>query len=143
VRVRLPCPRPPPILQAPRHVWPNIRGALARRGSTGRDLTVELVEDRVVQQFLEAQPEAWKRDHIIIRYDRQVKTYLAGFTAPALEALFRHVATSPVFGSEAERHHYSSGLRWRANHGVTQVSFKPFQALNVPEVLPGQLRLFD
>jgi hypothetical protein len=112
------------------------------RGSMGGDVRLELPLDRVVQQFIEQQTEEWKRAHLVCRYDRH-HGYIVGFTAPALDTLVQYMATQDVFGSEAERNHYASDLRWRVNHGVAQVPFKPFQATNVPDVLPGQLRLFD
>jgi hypothetical protein len=54
----------------------------------------------------------------------------------------QYVESQDGFGSEAQRNHYASELRWRANHGVARVAFKPFQATNAPDVLPGQLSLF-
>jgi hypothetical protein len=110
-------------------------------GSMGGDVRLELPLDRVVQQFMEQQLEAWKQAHLVCRYDRH-HGYVVGFTAPALDTLVQYVATQAVFGSEAERNHYASDLRWRVHHGVAHVPFKPFQATNVPDVLPGQLSLF-
>jgi hypothetical protein len=111
------------------------------RGSMGGDVRLELPLDRVVQQFIVQQIEEWRRAHLVCRYDGH-HGYVVAFTAPALDTLVQYVATQAVFGSEAERNHYASDLQWRVNHGVAQVSFKPFQATNVPDVLPGQLSLF-
>jgi hypothetical protein len=107
------------------------------------DATLELPHDRVVQQFLERQPEVWKRDHIVIRFDRQVKAYLVRFAAPALDALCHYVATCAAFGSAAERDHYAATLTWLVDHGVTRLAHTPYRPGDAPEVLPDQLLLFD
>jgi TubC N-terminal docking domain len=107
------------------------------------DATLELPFDRVVQQFLERQPEVWKRDHIVIRFDRQVKAYLVRFAAPALDALCHYVATCTAFGNAAERDHYAATLTWLIDHGVPRLAHTPYRPGDAPEVLPDQLPLFD
>lgn len=107
------------------------------------DATLELSLDQVLQQFLDAQPEAWKREHIVIRFDRQVKAYLVRFAAPALEALCHFVASCTVFGSAAERDHYAVTLKWLIDHDVRRLAHTPYRPGDAPEVLPDQLPLFD
>jgi hypothetical protein len=79
---------------------------------------------------------------MVCRYDRQVQSYVAGFTAPALDALLQYVATCPLFGRPAERDHYTAELRWRIDHHVRQLPHTPYQPAHAPEVLPNQLSLF-
>jgi hypothetical protein len=106
-------------------------------GSGEGDARWELPLDRVVQQFMEQQSEAWKRAHLVCRYDRQ-HGYLVGFTAAVLDTLLEYVATQAVFGSAAERDHYAARLQWRIDHGVTHITGKPFQTVIVPKVLLDQ-----
>jgi hypothetical protein len=102
------------------HVAAVIRAAghsesVYTHGSVGSEVSVELPFDRVVQQFLEQQSEEWKQTHLVCRYDRQ-HGYVVGFTAEALDTVLQYVATSAVFGSEAERDHYAATLRWVVDH---------------------------
>jgi hypothetical protein len=87
-------------------------------GGVGDGIKWELPLDRVVQQFMEQQPEEWTRAHLACRYDRQ-HGYVVGFTAPALDTLVRYVATSAIFGNIAERDHYTASLQWRMTQGVS------------------------
>jgi len=75
------------------------------------DIQLETPIDHVIREFIEAQPEAWKRAHLVCRDDRQ-HGYVVGFTAPALNTLVQYVTTQAVFGSEAERDYYAASLRW-------------------------------
>jgi hypothetical protein len=90
---------------------------LTRRGSVGGDIRWELPLDRVVQQYMEQQIEAWKREHLVCRYDRD-HGYIVGPTAAAVNTLLQYVTTQTVFGSETERDHYAAPLTWLVDHGV-------------------------
>lgn len=96
---------------------PHHPAMLTRRGSVGGDIRWELPLDRVVQQFMEQQIEAWKREHLVCRYDRD-HGYIVGPTAAAVNTLLQYVTTQAVFGSETERDHYAAPLTWLVDHGV-------------------------
>jgi hypothetical protein len=136
-------PAPSRDLGQPPQAHASAPGDKPRVEPQAGDATLELPHDRVVQQFLERQPEVWKRDHIVIRFDRQVKAYLVRFAAPALDALCHYVATCRAFGSAAERDHYAATLKWLVNHGVPRLAHTPYRPGDAPEVLPDQLPLFD
>jgi TubC N-terminal docking domain len=104
------------------------------------DVIVEWPLDRVVHPFLEQQPEVWKREHAVCRYDRH-HGYVVRFTALALEALVQYVAISSVFGTETERDHYAASLRWVIDHGACPLAHTPYHAGQAHDVLPNQLRL--
>ena len=43
-------------------------GSVHVRGSIGGNAGLELPLDRVVEQFIEQQPEVWKQAHLVCRY---------------------------------------------------------------------------
>ena len=137
--------RPGPAADNPDAGVPSVQRTrpIEASGRTRGDVTLELPRDLVVEHFLAQQPDEWKRDHLALRFDRGLKAYVVGFTAPALYVLREFVATSATFETAAARDHYAAFLQWRMDQGVAQLTFKPFQTPNVPEVLPGQLSLFD
>jgi hypothetical protein len=47
---------------------------------------IEMPLEQVIQEFIEAQPEAWKRAHLVCRVDRQ-HGYVLAFTVAALDTL--------------------------------------------------------
>jgi hypothetical protein len=103
-------------------------------------IQIELPLDIVMRQFLESQPETWTSDHVICRYDRH-EGYVVGVTAPALDAFAQFVAATSVFGSEAQRHHYTATLQWLVDHGVSPQWHRPYPATQTAEILPNQLPL--
>jgi hypothetical protein len=111
-------------------------------GRAPGDVVLELAQDQVVESFLAQKSDEWKQEHLIVRFDRKLKSYCVALTAPALDALRTYVATGAAFETAAAREHYVTFLQWRINHGVGPFQPKPFQAANVPEILPGQLPLF-
>jgi hypothetical protein len=80
------------------------------------DIQLAMPMDHVITPFVEAQPEAWKRAHVMCRYDQR-HGYVVGLTVAALDTLVEYVATYTGFGSEAERDHYAAFLRWRKSPG--------------------------
>jgi hypothetical protein len=53
---------------------------------------LETPMDHVIREFIEAQPEGWKRAHLMCRDDRQ-HGYVVAFTAVALDTLVQYGAT--------------------------------------------------
>jgi hypothetical protein len=81
-------------------------------------IQLEMPIDHVIREFIEAQPEAWKRDNLVCRDDRQ-HGYVVAFTAAALDTLVQDVATYTSFETEAERDHDAASVRWRIDREVT------------------------
>jgi hypothetical protein len=75
-------------------------------------IQLEMPMDHIMMHLVEAQPEPWKREHLVCRDDQQHGSVM-GFTAPALDMLVQDVATYTGFGSEEERDFYAASLRWR------------------------------
>jgi hypothetical protein len=121
----------------PKHPPQDTRGQRSAGG-----ITLELPYDRVVGEFLAEHPEWRTSPNVVVRYDRSVKGQLVGFTASAMNALLPYVTTCATSLSAPERDYYATFLTWLVDHGVPRVAHTPYRPAHVPDVLPGQLRLF-
>jgi hypothetical protein len=79
-------------------------------------IPLEMPMDHVMTPFVEAQPEAWKRAHLVCRDDRQRGDVVA-FIAAALDTSVQDVATYTGFETEAERDDDAASLQWRKSPG--------------------------